>query len=340
MNPETAPPATPPAKLTHQVDPLPRSRLHWFIHEVLLRFVMVWILIIVMIVANAYYPGFFEWGNIKNILSQNAPVGLVAIGMTFVIICGGFDLSVGAIVAFGSVLYAGFSNHMSLELAFLLTVLIGLGCGAANGIIVTVFRINAFVGTLATAALFTGAAYLYSNSGPVLSSNPGFTSFGSNSWLGLPIVVWMLAFAFVVGAVLLAGSVYGRSIFTVGGNYEAARLSGIRVRWTRGSTYLLTGLCAIVAGMMISSKIGVGQPEISGDITLDSIAIVIIGGTSLLGGEGALWRTIVGLLILATINNLFDSLALNTAAQSIVKGAIVLLAVGVDSYTRRARGLA
>jgi ribose transport system permease protein len=336
MNFHTAP-ATVPAGAVNMPTEERRSRANWFLHEVGLRFAMVWILIVVMIVASSYYPGFFEWGNIRNILSQNAPVGLVAIGMTFVIICGGFDLSVGAVVAFAGVLYAGLSNHMPLEVAFLLTLGAGLAAGAINGIIVTVFKVNAFVATLATASLYTGAALLYSHSGPVLSTRSGFTSFGSDSWLGLPIVVWVLGFSFAFGALLLARNVYGRSVYTVGGNYEAARLAGIRVKLTQGSTYLLTGACAAVAGMMIASKIGVGQPEISGDITLDSIAIVIIGGTSLLGGEGALWRTGIGLLILATINNLFDSLALNVAAQSIVKGAIVLLAVGIDSYTRRRR---
>jgi ribose transport system permease protein len=312
-------------------------RLNWLVHEVGLRFAMVWVLIAVVIVANVYYPGFFEWGNIRNILSQNAPVGLVAIGMTFVIICGGFDLSVGAIVVLGSVLYAGLSNHMSLELAFLVALGAGLVVGLVNGLVVTVAKVNAFVATLATASLVTGFALLYSDAGPIQSQNASFMQFGTASVAGVPIVVWVLALCFVVGAVLLAKTVYGRSVYAVGGNYEAARLAGVRVNLVQGSTYLLTGGCAAVAGMMIASKTSVGQPEISGNITLDSIAIVIIGGTSLLGGEGALWRTMIGLLILATITNLFDSLALDTAAQSIVKGSIVLLAVGLDSYTRRRR---
>jgi ribose transport system permease protein len=309
----------------------------WFIHEVGLRFAMVWVLIAVAIVANAYYPGFFEWGNIRNVLSQNAPVGLVAIGMTFVIICGGFDLSVGATVVLGSVLYAGLSNHMPLELAFLLVLAAGAAVGAVNGVVVTVFKVNAFVTTLATASLVTGAALLYSDSGPVESNKANFTGFGTGSLLDVPIVVWVLALSFAIGAVLLARTIYGRSVYAVGGNYEAARLAGVRVNVVQGSTYLLTGAFAAVAGMMLASKTGVGQPEISGNITLDSIAIVIIGGTSMLGGEGALWRTMIGLLILATITNLFDSLALNDAAQSLVKGAILLLAVGIDSYTRRRR---
>lgn len=336
MNTQVArPPADPVAMDAERGSGAPRWR--WLVHDVGLRFAMVWILVAVVIAANVYYPGFLEWGNIRNLLSQNAPVGLVAIGMTFVIIAGGFDLSVGATVVLASVLYAGLSNQMALESAFLLTLAAGAVVGIVNGVAVTVFKVNAFVTTLATASLVTGAALLYSHSGPVQSERVAFTQFGTGSILEVPIVVWVLGGTFAVGAVLLARTVYGRSVYSVGGNYEAARLAGVRVDLVQGSTYLLTGGLAAVAGMMIASKTGVGQPEISGNITLDSIAIVIIGGTSMLGGEGALWRTMIGLLILATITNLFDSLAVDSAAQSIVKGAILLLAVGIDSYTRRRR---
>jgi ribose transport system permease protein len=314
-----------------------KSRAQWFVQDVLIRFGMVWVLVILMIVANFIYPGFFEWGNLRNMLSQNAPVGLVAIGMTFVIIGGGFDLSVGAIVAVGAVLFAGFSGDMPIGLAFVATVGAGVVAGALNGLIITRFNVNPFVATLATASLFSGGALLYSKSLPVLSDHPNFMKFGSDSWLGLPIVVWVLGVAFATGAVLLGRTVYGRSVYAVGGNVEAARLAGMRVNVIRGSTYLLTGACAAIAGMMIASKTGVGQGDVGVNITLDSIAIVIIGGTSLMGGEGALWRTIVGLLILATINNVFDSLALQQSAQSVVKGAIVLGAVGIDAYARSRR---
>ncbi|QLQ11716.1 MAG: ABC transporter permease [Nocardioidaceae bacterium] len=158
---------------------------------------------------------------------------------------------------------------------------------------------------------------------------------GGGEILGLPIVVWVLAAAVILGGILLARTVYGRSVYSVGGNAEAARLAGIQVGLTRGSTYVLTGICAAIAGMMLASRVGVGQADVGVNIPLDAIAIVIIGGTSLLGGEGAIWRTVVGLLLLGTINNLFDSLGWDAPAQQVVKGAIVLAAVSLDALSRR-----
>jgi ribose transport system permease protein len=317
----------------------PRARrdARWFIQTVVLHYIMVWIMVVLAIVSDILYPGFFAWGNIKNILSQNAPEGMVALGMTFVIIAGGFDLSVGALFAGGGVMYASWANHLPLAIAFLATCAAGMLAGGVNGLIVTKLKVNAFVATLGTASLFGGGVLLFANSQPIQATKNSFQTFGSNDLAGVPIVVWVLAAAAIVCAVLLARTVYGRSVYAIGGNSEAARLAGIRVDSIRASTYVLTGLCAGVAGMMLASRTGVGQPDVGTNVTLDSIAIVIIGGTSLLGGEGAIWRTVVGLLILGTINNLFDSLGWQTPAQEIVKGAIVIGAVSIDVLVRRRR---
>jgi len=302
---------------------------------ILLRYAIVFVLVVLAIVSNVLYPGFFEWGNLRNILSQNAPVGLVAIGMTFVMIAGGFDLSVSAIFAAAGVAAASFTGHMPIGLAFLAALGVGLVGGAVNGAIVTRLKVNPFVATLGTASAFSGLALLYSHSQPIVPTHTGFTWLGTARWSGVPVSVVIFFAAFAIGAVVLSRTVFGRSVYAVGGNTEAARLAGIRVDLIRFVTYTITGLCAALGGIIIASQTGVGQADIGANITLDSIAIVIIGGTSLLGGEGAMWRTLVGLLILATINNLFDSLALDTAAQSLVKGVIVVGAVALDSYTRR-----
>jgi ribose transport system permease protein len=128
--------------------------------------------------------------------------------------------------------------------------------------------------------------------------------------------------------------VYGRSIYAIGGNDEAARLAGLRVDVLRGSTYVITGLCSAIGGMILASRLGVGQADMGANVALDSIAIVVIGGTSLLGGEGAMWRTAVGLLIIATLTNIFDSLAISNNYQLVVKGAIVIGAVALDIFAR------
>jgi ribose transport system permease protein len=302
-----------------------------------LRFAIVWVLIALAIVSNFLYPGFFEIGNLRNILTQNAPVGLVAIGMTFVMIAGGFDLSVSAIFAAAGVAFASFAGDMAVGVAFAAALCVGLLAGVINGAIVTRLNVNPFVATLGSASVFSGVAYLYSNSQPIVATKTSFLTLGTSDWLGIPASIVIFAVVFAIGAFVLSRTVFGRSVYAVGGNIEAARLAGLRVDLIRFTTYTLTGVCAALAGMMIASRTGVGQADIGASITLDAIAIVIIGGTSLLGGEGAMWRTLVGLLMLATINNLFDSLALDTAAQSVVKGIIVVGAVALDSYTRHRR---
>jgi ribose transport system permease protein len=302
-----------------------------------LRYVMVLVLVILALVSDVLYPGFFEWGNIKDILIQNAPVGLVAVGMTFVIIGGGFDLSVSSIFAGGAVLFASFSNHTSLGVAFVGAIAAGLLAGGFNGLIITKGRINPFIATLATSSLFAGAVLVFANNATIEATKSSFTTFGTDDFIGLPIVVWVLAVGIVAGGWVLARTVYGRSLYAIGGNAEAARLAGIRVDAIRASTYCITGVCAAIAGMMLASQTSVGQPGVGATITLDSIAIVIIGGTSLMGGEGAMWRTLVGLLILGTINGLFNSLGLQESSQLLAEGAIVLLAVGIESATRRRR---
>jgi len=302
--------------------------------DLVLRYAMVGVLVALLIVANALSPGFFEIGNLRNILTQNAAVGVVAIGMTFVIIAGGFDLSVSAVAAAGTVLFASFAGHASIPLAVLGVLACALVAGLFNGLVITRLRVNPFVATLGSSSIIAGLALLYSHSQPIVPSKAGFDFLGTGTVAGVPTSIVVLAAGFAVGGVVLAKHVFGRAVFAVGGNAEAARLSGMRVDTIRTITYLISAACAAVAGLIIASQTGVGQADVAANITLDSIAIVIIGGTSLLGGEGAMWRTLVGLLILATINNVFDSLALDTAAQSVVKGSIVIVAVTLDAFTR------
>jgi ribose transport system permease protein len=303
---------------------------HFAVH-----YAIVWVLIALAIASDIFYPGFFAIGNLRNILTQNAPVGLVAIGMTFVMIAGGFDLSVAAMYAAGGVLFASFSGHVPVAIAFFAVLAVCLAGGVINGAIITRLNVNPFVATLGTASVYGGAALIYANNEPISPTKSSFLTLDATHIVGIPSSIAIFFAAFAFGALVLSKSVFGRSVYAVGGNLEAARLAGIRVDLIRFMTYTLTALCAGVAGMIIASRTGVGQADIGQNITLDSIAIVIIGGTSLRGGEGAMWRTLVGMLILATINNLFNSLALDTATQEVVKGVIVVGAVALDSFTRR-----
>lgn len=299
------------------------------------RYPMLAVLVALAAASEIVYPGFFSVGNLENMASQNAAVGVVAVGMTLVIIAGGFDLSVGAGAAMGAVFFADQSANMALPLALLLTLAVGAGFGLVNAFFVTKVGVNSFITTLATTSVFTGLALIYSNADTVIASAPNFDFLGAGEVAGIPVPAIVLVAAFVIGELALRFTVYGHKLFAVGGNPEASRLAGLRVDLLKASTFVIIGVLATFAGAMLASRVGIGQATFGAEIPLDAIAVVIIGGTSLFGGEGAVWRTAVGLLILAIINNLFNRMALDESAQLLAKGAIVLLAVAVETRFRR-----
>jgi ribose transport system permease protein len=298
---------------------------------------MVWMLIVIVVVAQIAYPGFLAPRNVGFIISQNAPTGIIAVGMTMVMIAGGFDLSVGSIYAAGAVMFADMANRAPLPLALLTAVLLGMALGLVNGLLITKVKINPFIATLGTSSVFGGGTYFYTHSGPVNVSAEHFDALGLGQTLDLANATWILAIAFVLGSITLSRTVFGRSLYVVGGNSEAARLAGMRVDRLKAMTYVIVGFCAALSGAIIASRVGVGQAEIAGSMSLDVIAVVVIGGTSLFGGEGSMWRTAVGLLIVASLGNVCDSLGLDSNSQSIIKGAIILGAVALDAVSRRKR---
>jgi ribose transport system permease protein len=305
--------------------------------NVLLQFGLIWVFILLLIAAAIAYPGLFQFANIRNIVSQSAPVGITAAGMTFVIIGCGFDFSVGSIVALSAVVFANRADVTGLWGAAAIVMLCSVVCGAINGAIVTRLKVNPFVATLGSGSMFGGAAYIFSNNAPQTPNDPSFQYLGTQAWFGWPIASWLLIVVLLGGGFLLSRTVYGRSIYAIGGNSEAARLSGLRVDLLRASTYVISALSAGVAGLILTSRLGLGQADMGGSISLDAIAIVVVGGTSLLGGEGKMWRTAIGLLLLSTLTYLFDSLAVSTSYQLVVKGAIVVAAVALDVFARSRR---
>ncbi|MGK9166664.1 ABC transporter permease [Inquilinus limosus] len=305
------------------------------VRSFLARFAMVWVLVGLVALSQLLYPGFLDIGNVLNILSQNAPVGIIAVGMTFVMIAGGFDLSVGSLYAAGATFYAAQAKGLPLPLAAAVTLLVGVLAGLLNGLVITKLRVNPFVATLGTSSIFAGAAFLYSHSAPIIVDDPAFSTLGAGRLAGTPISVLLMFVVFVLGGAVLSKTVYGRSLYAIGGNAEAAHLAGLPVDRLRISTYVLVGVLSVLGGMIIASRLSMGQADIGGTIALDAISMVIIGGTSLFGGAGAVWRTAVGMLILATLTNLFDALALNSNLQLIVKGVIVISAVALDALSQR-----
>jgi ribose/xylose/arabinose/galactoside ABC-type transport system permease subunit len=294
------------------------------------------VLSVLLIIGTLVHPGFWALDNIRNILTQNSAVALVAFGMTLVIIAGVFDLSVGAIFAAGAVVFASLSNTMNLTVAAVLSIGVGLLAGAFNGVVVTRFRVNSFIGTIATAAIFSGLVYVASDSAPVQSSADGFDELGLGRIAGMPWPVLIMGVVFVVLALILNRTILGRYVFASGGNAEAARLTGVPVAAVQIFCLVVVGALSALAGVVTASQLGVGQPTLGANIALDAFAIVVIGGTSVYGGRGALWRTATGVLILAVLTNIFNALAWDTTRQSVAKGAVLLAAVALDS-ARNAR---
>lgn len=306
--------------------------------ELASRFAMIGVLAALVVLASVLYPGFLSPENLRDLLLQNSAVGIIALGMTFVIISGGFDLSVGATYALGATVSAGVAiSTGSPTLGVVAALGAGAVCGVVNGLLVARLHINPFVATLGSSSVISGVAYIYSNSAPFIVSDPHFKILARSSLAAIPTPILILAVTFAVGGVLLAMTSYGRNIYAVGGNHEAGWLSGLRVTNLTGSVYVMTGLLAAFAGTIDASRLGVGQADVGANLALDAIAIVIVGGTSLRGGEGAVWRSGVGLLIFATLTNLFYSLNLSQNWQLVAKGTIVLIAVAFDAWSRSRR---
>ena len=282
---------------------------------------------------------FFTWANMKNLAFQTAPVGIIAVGGTLVFIGGGFDLSVGAISGFAAIISGKIFLDTGVGVwgALILGALVGLGCGIGNGLLVTLGRVNAFIATLATSIIIYGFAQVITGGNLVSVQASRFATLGLGSAWGInyPVFVW-IAFALVCGF-LLSRTIFGRYTYAAGGNAEAARLSGVRVDTIRVATFAFSGLAAGIAGVILFSEVGTAQWNANSGIEFDAITAIVLGGTSLLGGEGAIWRSMLGAFFLVMIGNGFDLLGTTPQWQYVIKGLILAGAVSLDAWARRRR---
>jgi ribose transport system permease protein len=273
-----------------------------------------------------------------NLFSQWAPAGIMAVAMTFVILTGGFDLSIANGFSLCAVTAAAVGRTHDPAVAFLAALAVGLAVGLVNGVLVAGGGINPFIATIGVGFILGGIALVATHNAAYIVSDPGFATLGSGRWHGFPYSGMLLIACLLAGGVVLARTVYGQSVYAVGGNAEASRLSGIRVRTTIASTYVLSGLSMGLAGIIVASQLSSAQANINPDIVFDVITIVVLGGTSLAGGVGSMWRTAAGLGIIATISNAFSLADVDPAYQDIVKGAIIIGALGlVSAKGRRGR---
>jgi ribose transport system permease protein len=294
--------------------------------------------VVLVVVVAALSPGFATKTNIFNLFSQWAPAGIMAVAMTFVILAGGFDLSIANGFSLCAVTAAGIGRTEDPAVAFLAALAVGLAIGVVNGVLVAGAKINPFITTIGTGFILGGITLVVTGNAAYVVDNPDFGTIGAGRWHDFPYSGMILIFCLAVGGLVLAKTVYGQSIYAVGGNAEASRLSGIRVGATVGSTYVLSGLSMGIAGIITASQLNSAQANINPDIVFDVITIVVVGGTSLAGGIGSMWRTAVGLGIIATISNAFSLADINPSYQDIVKGCIIIGALAIDVFARRVAG--
>jgi ribose transport system permease protein len=294
--------------------------------------------VILVAVVTASSPGFATQTNIFNLFSQWAPAGIMAVAMTFVILTGGFDLSIASGFSLCAVTAAAVGRTEDPAVAFLAALAVGIAIGVFNGVLIAGAKINPFITTVGTGFILNGIALIATGNIAYIVDNPGFGTVGAGRWRGFPYSGMILIVGLVAGGVVLAKTVYGQSVYAVGGNAEASRLSGIRVGATVASTYVLSGVSMGVAGIITASQLNSAQANINPDIVFDVITIVVVGGTSLTGGIGSMWRTAVGLGIIATVSNAFNLANINPYYQDIVKGCIIIGALAFDVYARRLAG--
>ena len=290
---------------------------------------------IFIVVVQVQNDSFLTKDNLLNIGDQWAPVAIMAAGMTFVLIGGGFDLSVGSVLAFSATLSASLVANHSAALAFVAAMGLGIGVGVLNGLLVTWLNINPFIATLGTAQMVRGFALIYSDGGTYRTSSEFLDSIGRSDVAGIPVPVLIMLGVMIILGLVLAYTVYGRRLYAVGGNDEASFLGGVRTDRIRASTYVISGACAALAGVIYAGRIGSGQGNLAAGIELDVIAAALIGGISIAGGEGAMWRAAAGVALLAILQNFFNQANVGGFWQLVVKGGIIITAVGIDSYSKK-----
>lgn len=290
-------------------------------------------LIFIIVILAFLSDSFLTVDNILNLLRQISINALIAFGMTFVILTAGIDLSVGSLLALGSALTAGMlSSGMDPILAIFFGLIIGLALGAVNGLIITKGKVAPFIATLATMTIFRGATLVFTDGKPVtgLSDSVAFQMMGKGYFFFIPVPVIIMLVVFGVLYFILHNTVIGRRVYAVGGNEEAATLSGVKSDRIKILVYSLTGMLAVLAGIILTSRLNSAQPTAGTMYELDAIAAVVIGGTSLMGGRGRISGTLIGALIIGVISNGLNLLNVSSFYQQIVKGAVILFAVMLD----------
>lgn len=291
------------------------------------------LLVILIVTGSQLSASFFTAGNFSNILQYAVESALIGIGMTFVLLTGGIDLSIGSVLAFATVVSASMAiARLPVILIVLVTLLIGLICGSINGLLITRLRIQPFMATLAMMMIMRACTYLYTGGGPLTGSvEKVFKLIIKGSFLDVKYGVWYLVIAFIVAAILLARTRFGRHVYAVGGGEETAKLFGVRVNNVKMSVYIISAVLAAISGMLIAARIGIGEPRSGLNYEMTAITICVIGGVNMAGGKGNILGTFVGTMVVCMIKNIMNLMNITTEAQPIITGAIILVSALIVS---------
>jgi len=297
-------------------------------------------LLLVCVALSVVNEFFLTQRNIINVLRQASINGILAIGMTFVILTRGIDLSVGSVVALAGVVSASMATTSSTAavagapyafyIAFAVGILVGMAAGWINGILVAYFNVPAFVTTLGMLSAARGLTLLYSGGRPVPSLTPEYRFIGTGDLFGVPMPIALFALVFVLAYFVLSSTRFGRHVYAAGGNPHAARVSGINVKRVRMVVYVISGALAGLAGMVLAARTGSALPQAGVAYELDAIAAVVIGGTSLSGGVGRVTGTLIGALLISVVNNGLDLMGVESYYQQVIKGMLIVAAVMLD----------
>ena len=302
---------------------------------VLARLAPLGALLLLLVVMAAFVPGFFTIPNLTNVARQVSINAIIASGMTLIIITAGIDLSVGSLVALtGCVAMIALNGSDSDVFGILVGIAIGGLAGAMNGSLVAFARLPAFVVTLGGLTIFRGLALTITQGQPIIRFDGAYKWLGQGVLLGLPVPVWIMIIVVLAIHFLLSRTTFGAHVYAVGGNETAARLSGVRVERVKFMAYVMGGLLTGLAGMILMARLSSAQPASGEMFELDAIADVVLGGTSLSGGRGTVWGTLIGALIIGILNNSLNLLGVSSFYQLVAKGMIILLAVFVDQCFR------
>jgi erythritol transport system permease protein len=318
----------------------------------LLKLRAVIVLVLLLILFSVLTPSFLTANNFSILAKHVSISAILAIGMTYVVLTGGIDLSVGSVaglsgIVAGLLITQGFGSSVAahyppITIVILASLITGMAVGTLNGLLVARLSVPPFIATLGTLYIARGTALLISNghtfpnlAGSASHSNTGFTAIGQSFLLGIPTPVWLMAIIAILAAVVAAKTPFGRHIYAIGGNERAARLAGIRTARVKVATYIFSGSCAALVGIIIASQLEAAHPATGESFELNAIAAVVLGGTSLMGGRGSIGGSLIGAFVIGVLADGLVMLGVSEFWQIVIKGIVIVLAVAIDQLQAR-----